>query len=208
MLTTGNKSELAVGLLDAVRRLRRRLQPAQGRAEDDGVAAGSKWRNAEADPTRRDTADPGELDRQAAERRAAPGPARHRLAARLRGARRVLADYIEADHGAADLLAAGHDPALVDRVLGWSTWPSTSVASPQDPRSPSRRSGATAGCPSPANGEKTSTVSGPRESVDAAASPPAWLSTRGSQPRSSPGYRRHVVGVQKHIPISSGQPRA
>ncbi len=29
----------------------------------------------------------------------------------------VLDDYIEQDHGASDLIAAGFDPALVDRVL-------------------------------------------------------------------------------------------
>ena len=48
----------------------------------------ARWRNAEAARRGRAAADPGELHQQAAERRAAPGPARHRLAARLRRARR------------------------------------------------------------------------------------------------------------------------
>ena len=87
VLTTGNKSELAVGystlygdsvggfdpLKDVPKTLVWRL---------------ARWRNADAAGARRDAADPGELDQQAAERRAAPGPARHRLAARLRGAGR------------------------------------------------------------------------------------------------------------------------
>ena len=40
VLATGNKSELAVGLLHDLRRQRRRLRPDQGRAQDAGVAAG------------------------------------------------------------------------------------------------------------------------------------------------------------------------
>ena len=86
VLTTGNKSELAVGystlygdsvggfnpLKDVPKTLVWRL---------------AKWRNADAARRGETAADPGELDQQAAERRAAPGPARQRLPARLRRAR-------------------------------------------------------------------------------------------------------------------------
>ena len=46
-----------------------------------------------------------------------PGPARHRLAAAVRPARRVLDAYVERDLGSADLIAEGFDPALVERVI-------------------------------------------------------------------------------------------
>ena len=49
-------------LLHALRRLGRRLQPAQGRAEDAGVAAGPVAQR-RGGAARRDAADPGELDR-------------------------------------------------------------------------------------------------------------------------------------------------
>ena len=70
VLTTGNKSELVGRLLDALRRLGRRLQPAEGRAEDAGVEARRVAQRGGRAP-RRDPADPGELDHEAAERRAA-----------------------------------------------------------------------------------------------------------------------------------------
>ena len=82
VLTTGNKSELSVGystlygdsvggfnpLKDVPKMLVWRLR---GVAQRRGRAP------------RRDPADPGELDHEAAERRAAAGPDGHRLAARL-----------------------------------------------------------------------------------------------------------------------------
>ena len=65
----------------------------------------------------RDAADPGEQHRQAAVGGAASGPARHRLAARLPGARRPARRLRRERPGAAELVADGFDPALVDRVL-------------------------------------------------------------------------------------------
>ena len=83
VLAPGNKSELAVGYStlygDSV--------GAYGPIKDvykTTVFRLARWRNAEAKANGRDPADPGELHRQAAQRRAAARPGRHRLAARLR----------------------------------------------------------------------------------------------------------------------------
>ena len=117
VLTTGNKSELATGYSTLYG------DSAGGFAPIKDVLKTlvwelSRWRNAAGRRARRDAADPGELDHQAAERRAAPRPARQRLAARLRGAgpaaRRLRARRTWAR---AELIAAGHDPALVERVI-------------------------------------------------------------------------------------------
>ena len=117
VLTTGNKSELAVGystlygdsvggfnpLKDVLKTLVWKL---------------AQWRNAEADAARRDPADPGELDHQAAERGAAPGPARHRLAARLRRAgRRSWPATSTATWAATTWSRPATTPRVVDRVL-------------------------------------------------------------------------------------------
>ena len=72
-LATGNKSELADGLLHDLRRQRRRLRAAQGRARRRWCGQLATWRNAEAERMRRDAADPAELHHQAALCRAAPG---------------------------------------------------------------------------------------------------------------------------------------
>ena len=116
-------------LLHPLRRLGRRLQPAQGRAEDAGVAAGpvAQRRGGRA---RRAGADPGELDQQAAERRAAPRPARHRLAARLR---RCSTRSWPATSTATWAATTWSPPATTRRwstgCCAWSTSPSTSAAS-------------------------------------------------------------------------------
>ena len=117
VLTTGNKSELAVGystlygdsvggfnpLKDVPKTLVWRL---------------ARWRNAEAARRGETAADPGELDRQAAQRRAAPGPARHATRCPTTTVLdAILAGYVDGDLGRDGLIAAGHDPALVDRVL-------------------------------------------------------------------------------------------
>ena len=82
VLACGNKSELATGYStmygDAV----------GGYAPIKDVPKTlvwelARWRNQQAARARRDTADPGELDQQAAKRRALARPAGYRLAARL-----------------------------------------------------------------------------------------------------------------------------
>ena len=165
-------------LLHPLRRLGRRLQPAQGRAEDAGVEAGPVAQRGRR-PPRRDAADPGELDHQAAERRAAPRPARHRLAARLR---RCSTRSWPATSTATWAATTWSRPATTRRwwtgCCGWSTWPSTSAASPRPARrSPSRRSAATAACRSPTAGANT-----------------ARRPLIGSQPLSDQPVARQMVG--------------
>ena len=81
-LATGNKSELSVGLRDALRRHGRRLRTPQGRVQDRRVPAGAPPERA-----RRPRADPRVGHRARAERGAAAGPARRGLAAAVRRAR-------------------------------------------------------------------------------------------------------------------------
>ena len=87
VLATGNKSELAVGYStiygDAVGGFAPIKDVPKTLVWAAGPLAQRRRRRA-----RRDAADPAELDHQAAVGRTAPGPARHRLAARLRGAGR------------------------------------------------------------------------------------------------------------------------
>ena len=111
VLTTGNKSELAVGYSTLYGDSVGGFNPIKD-VPKTLVWRLAHWRNAEAERRGETAADPGELDHQAAQRRAAPGPARHRLAARLRRCSTpILAGYIDGDLGRDGLLAAGHDPA-------------------------------------------------------------------------------------------------
>ena len=73
-------------VLDALRRLGRRVRADQGRAQDDGLGAGQVAQRAGGTDGGH-SPDPGELDHQAAERRARARAARHRLAPAVRGAR-------------------------------------------------------------------------------------------------------------------------
>ena len=99
---------------------------------------------------RRDAADPGELDHQAAQRRAAPRPARQRLAARLRPCSTRSWRYVDGDLGRDDRSRPASTRRWSTGSCAWWTWPSTSAASPRRARrSRSRRSAGTAGCPSP-----------------------------------------------------------
>ena len=83
VLTTGNKSEMATGLLDAVRRLGRRVRRDQGRLRrrSSTSCAGTATRVAGLRP------DPRAGAHQGAVGRAAPRPTRRRVAAALRGPR-------------------------------------------------------------------------------------------------------------------------
>ena len=118
-------------LLHPLRRLGRRLQPAQGRAEDAGVAAGP-WRNAEAarrgetppipenSITKPPSAElrPGQLDTDSLPdydgARRDPGRLRRRRPGPRRAAR-----------------APATTRPWSTGCCGWSTWPSTSAASPR-----------------------------------------------------------------------------
>ncbi len=87
VLATGNKSELAVGYSTIYGDAVGGFAPIKD-VPKSLVWALARWRNADAAERGRDAAHPGELHQQAAVGRAAPGSARHRLAARLRAARR------------------------------------------------------------------------------------------------------------------------
>ena len=153
VLTTGNKSELAVGystlygdsvggftpIKDVLKTLVWRL---------------ARWRNADAERRGRDPADPGELDHQAAERGAVPRPARQRLPADVRGARRDPRRLRRGRLRAAELVQHGFDAELVDKVLRMVDRPSTSGASSRRARRSPGASAATAGCRSPTAGAR------------------------------------------------------
>ena len=120
----GQQERAGDRLLDAVRGFGRRLRADQGRAEDAGVGAGPVAQRA-GRRARRDAADPGELDHQAAERRTGPRPDGHRLAAGLPGARRPARRLRGEGHGlgAADrgrprprARAAGHPAGGPGRI--------------------------------------------------------------------------------------------
>ena len=116
VLTTGNKSELVSRLLHPLRRLRGRIRPHPGRVEDL-VWELARWRNAEAERngqvppipehsiTKPPSAElrPGQLDTDSL-------PEYDVLDA-------LLDDYVGTDLGRDELVAAGHDPELVDRVI-------------------------------------------------------------------------------------------
>ena len=88
VLATGNKSELSVGYSTIYGDAVGGFAPIKD-VPKTLVWQLARWRNAEAAPAGLSRADPGELDHQAAVGGAAARPARHRLAARLRGARRA-----------------------------------------------------------------------------------------------------------------------
>ena len=98
VLTTGNKSELATGLLDAVRGLRGRVRADQGRAQDAGLGTVPVAQR-RGGAVGGHSPDPGELDHEAAERRARARADGHRLAAALRGAGRAARRLRREGHG-------------------------------------------------------------------------------------------------------------
>ncbi len=83
VLACGNKSELATGYSTLYGDSVGGFAPIKD-VPKTLVWELARWRNEQAAERGRDAADPGELHRQAAERRTRAGPARHRLAARLR----------------------------------------------------------------------------------------------------------------------------
>ena len=118
VLTTGNKSELATGYSTLYGDSAGGFGADQGRAQDAGLGAGPVAQRRGRPAAGPDAADPGELDHQAAERRAGARAARHRLAAGLRRcSTRCSTTTWSGTWAAAELIAAGHDPALVERVI-------------------------------------------------------------------------------------------
>ncbi len=151
-------------LLHDLRRRRRRLRADQGRAARPSCGSWPRWRNAYAEAQGETPPIPREHDQQAAVGRAAPRPARLRLAAAVRRCSTAILDaYVERDLGSADVVAEGFDPPA--RGAGrhaWSTGPSTSAASTRRaPRSRGATSAATAACRSRTAGASTSSRTEP-----------------------------------------------
>ena len=133
VLTTGNKSELAVGYstlygdsvggFNPVKDVRKTL-----------VWRLARWRNADAE--RRGEMPPipenSIVKPPSAELR--PGQLDSDSLPDYDVLDAILAGYVDGDLGRAGLVAAGHDPAVVDRVLRMVEPPSTSAASPRRAR--------------------------------------------------------------------------
>ena len=135
VLATGNKSELATGYSTIYGDAVGGFAPIKD-VPKTLVWALSRWRNAEASRAarrRRSRRTPSTSRRRPSSGRASSTrdslPDYDMLDA-------VLDDYVEQDQGSAELLAAGFDPALVERVIAWSTRRSTSGGSTR----PGRRS--------------------------------------------------------------------
>ncbi len=117
VLTTGNKSEIATGYSTLYGDSAGGFAPDQGRAEDAGVGAVPVAQRG-GGAAGAHSPDPGQLDRASRRRRNSPPasstPTRCRTTTVLDA---LLDDYVEKDMGSAELIAAGHDPALVARVI-------------------------------------------------------------------------------------------
>ena len=129
LLTTGNKSEVAVGYSTLYGDAAGGFAPIKD-VPKTLVWELARWRNDVGPQPRRDRADPAELDRQAAVRRARARPAGQRLAALLRGARRRHRRLRRPRprHGAA-ARARARRRRWSRRSSGWWTRPSSSAAS-------------------------------------------------------------------------------
>ena len=113
VLTTGNKSEMAVGYFTHLRRLRRRLRRHQGRAEDRGsttcAATSTSAAGRELDP--RGRASPSRRRPSCA-----PTSATTRACRPTRCSTRSSRLYVEDDRTAGEIVELGHDEAVVRRV--------------------------------------------------------------------------------------------
>ena len=116
VLTTGNKSEIATGYSTLYGDSAGGFGPIKD-VPKTLVWALSRWRNTEAERLGRATPIPSSSIEKPPSAELAPGqldtdslPAYEVLDA-------LLDDYVEKDMGSAELIAAGHDPALVARVI-------------------------------------------------------------------------------------------
>ena len=124
----GQQERVLGRVLDPLRRLRRGVRRHQGRVQAAGLRAVPPPQ-----PPRRSGGRPRVGAHQAAVGRAAARPARRPEPPALRGARPdPRRSTWRGDLAAEDIVAAGHDPAISSTASsGWSTWPSTSGASPR-----------------------------------------------------------------------------
>ena len=112
VLTTGNKSEMAVGYSTLYGDTAGGFAVIKDVLEDRSSTGCAAHRNAD----RRDAGDPRRRAHEAAVGRAAARPARRPEPAAVRGARPVLEAYVEDDLTAAELIEPGFDEAIVRRI--------------------------------------------------------------------------------------------
>ena len=131
VLTTGNKSELAVGYSTLYGDSVGGFNPIKD-VPKTLVWQLARWRNADAARARRDAADPGELDHKPPSAELRPGQLDTDSLPDYDVLDAILAGYVDGDLGRDELVAAGPRPgAGRPGAAAWSTSPSTSAASPR-----------------------------------------------------------------------------
>ena len=156
VLATGNKSELAVGYSTIYGDAVGGFAPIKD-VPKTLVWRLARWRNAHAEARGEPPPIPQNSISKPPSAELRPGPARHRLAARLRGARRGARALRRRRPGRRrDRRPTGSTPTLVERVAAdGRRAPSGSAGSTRPARrSASRPSAGTAGCPSPTAGAR------------------------------------------------------
>ena len=116
VLTTGNKSELATGYSTLYGDSAGGFGPIKDVLKTT-VWELSRWRNAEAERQGLTPPIPENSITKPPSAELAPGQLDTDSLPPYDVLDKLLDDYVEQDMGAAELIAAGHDPALVDRVL-------------------------------------------------------------------------------------------
>ena len=189
VLTTGNKSELATGYSTLYGDSAGGFAPDQGRDQDPGLGAGplaqpAGRRARRGSPRSRRTRSPSRRRPSCAPASwtATPCPDYDVLDA-------VLDDYVEQDMGAAELLAAGFDPDVVERLIAAGR-PGRVQATPVSPGAEDharRPSAATAACRSPTAGASRSAPPTETPALRPPGRPgaPCWCPVAGSAARTS-----------------------
>ncbi len=116
VLTTGNKSEIATGYSTLYGDSAGGFAPIKD-VPKTLVWALSRWRNAEAERLGRTPPIPVNSIEKPPSAELAPGQLDTDSLPDYEVLDRLLDDYVEKDMGSAELIAAGHDPALVTRVI-------------------------------------------------------------------------------------------
>jgi NAD+ synthase (glutamine-hydrolysing) len=116
VLTTGNKSEIATGYSTLYGDSAGGFAPIKD-VPKTLVWALSRWRNAEAERLGRTPPIPANSIEKPPSAELAPGQLDTDSLPDYEVLDRLLDDYVEKDMGSAELIAAGHDPALVTRVI-------------------------------------------------------------------------------------------
>jgi len=116
VLTTGNKSEIATGYSTLYGDSAGGFAPIKD-VPKTLVWALSRWRNAEAERLGRTPPIPANSIEKPPSAELAPGQLDTDSLPDYEVLDKLLDDYVEKDMGSAELIAAGHDPALVARVI-------------------------------------------------------------------------------------------